>query len=384
MDIPTKIAYSDDRELPFDKDLIVSHQKFLAELREIQPNLSIKKTTLKTICTNIGRKNRKVWKWEERDIQKFATKVGERIRLMAMHTGALLRKKFPPKWALAAFPPPPPPGQVVDAILEEAAIGDEAVGDDAEEEEEEEDELEDEASTVKEDEVDGEANTMKDESSLQDEPDGGNSGFFEDGQRDGLWHACHEDDRSAATSDGMEEFLPADGAATPTGKGTRNLLARGKSSVNLLSPAPEKQQQEKLAYFVGFDEQTGLAWRAASDNPDAVPEYTDDIDVHPDVSTEFATAAWAGGQFRHLLSSVTAERWTARKSALAAKRGVKKERAWEEGNFFILHRPQKGRTALFFLYDKTKSLQKQVRNQKFQNYIKIHIFKFSTLNILEI
>ena len=351
MDIPTKIVYSDDKELPFDKALILEHQRFLAELRQIQPNLSIKKTTLKTICTNIGRKNRKKWHWEERDIQKFASKVGERIRLMAMHTGALLRKKYPPKWAQTAFPPPAEV-QNGDAVLDEAAEQDEV-----------EDEVEDGAGT----EAEEFQETMADEASgveAQKEPE---NSFFEEGQIGGLlWEA---DDRSVAHEASMRRSPADDGSDVQEVPDTppRGSLVRGKSSANLLGPAAEQKQQEKIAYFVGFSEHSGLAWRTASDDPDKVPEYTDDIDVHPDVSTEFATATWASDQFRHLLSSVTAERWIARKSALAqkeGKRGVKKKNVWEEGNFFILHRPQKGRAGLFFLYDKTKSEQKQVRKSE--------------------
>ena len=99
MTTPTKIEYGETLTSKFDALALKKHGRFLWSLRDVQPNCSFKKKQMRVVMFNLARERREQWKFNEADMIDFAERVGERVRAMATHLGAALRRQNVPRWA---------------------------------------------------------------------------------------------------------------------------------------------------------------------------------------------------------------------------------------------------------------------------------------------
>ena len=89
---------------------------------------------------------------------------------------------------------------------------------------------------------------------------------------------------------------------------------------------------ESAGFYVGFDAETNLAWRARSDDEARKRGYTRDVGFPPEAKdTDTCCAKWPDG-YTHELATVAVARWKAHAQASAPKRAPP---LWELSGYYI-------------------------------------------------
>jgi hypothetical protein len=84
-----------------DSKVIVEHKAMMSALYAMQPNLSFVPMVLKSCLVDLATSQQLAWKFAEADIERFATDVGPRIRMMCRHLAQAIGKQKPPGWAVS-------------------------------------------------------------------------------------------------------------------------------------------------------------------------------------------------------------------------------------------------------------------------------------------
>ena len=86
-----------------DNKAIAEHKAMMKALYIIQPNLSFVPMVIKSCLVDLATSQKAVWKFSDTDIQRWASDVGPRIRLMCRHLAQAIGRPTPPSWAVSVI-----------------------------------------------------------------------------------------------------------------------------------------------------------------------------------------------------------------------------------------------------------------------------------------
>ena len=118
---PHACTYPVDRASKINKAGLTKHKAVLAACQDAHRQLTFPPLLMKGVMKAIAMAKQAEWRFDEQDVEAWATEVSARVRCMCRHASqALRRKPAPPSWALEILQPLQPPAAEPDTKPEPA------------------------------------------------------------------------------------------------------------------------------------------------------------------------------------------------------------------------------------------------------------------------